>query len=378
MNFDRRASGWRVPPLHGPARRGAARARRARASTSCSSASASPTPATSGCRNTRAACCSASAWRRRSMRDPEFLFLDEPTSGLDPNGVFLVRDLIAEQKQRGAAVLLNSHQLAEVEKVCDRVLFLQRRRRSRATKTLRDIANDHIAVTLLAGSFDAAARRARSAGVRRRTNVVIASSRPRERSRSSCRASSQPARASSTSAGARPISKSSSEVRRECRRDRRDGAAAFRAHRLHRRAAGADRHRRRRWPRIGAPSQAPFEMIGLFTLIAGCQLIGPEFSKGTLQLILSKPIRRSRVSALARDRRGAGDLGGDRRGVRQRRRRPPDRRNDDHLAQGAARRCPSRRSKAVLICCAAGVPRQLLALVCERRASTSACRFCCR
>ena len=35
-----------------------------------------------------------------------------------------MRDLIAEQKQRGTAVLLNSHQLAEVEKVCDRVLFL--------------------------------------------------------------------------------------------------------------------------------------------------------------------------------------------------------------------------------------------------------------
>jgi ABC-type transport system involved in multi-copper enzyme maturation permease subunit len=44
---------------------------------------------------------------------------------------------------------------------------------------------------------------------------------------------------------------------------------------------------------IGAPAQAPYEMIGLFTLIAGCQLIGPEFSKGTLQLILSKPVGRS-------------------------------------------------------------------------------------
>src|SRR5947199_2318864 len=44
---------------------------------------------------------------------------------------------------------------------------------------------------------------------------------------------------------------------------------------------------------IGAPSQAPYEMISLFTLIAGCQLIGPEFSKGTLQLILSKPVGRS-------------------------------------------------------------------------------------
>ena len=44
---------------------------------------------------------------------------------------------------------------------------------------------------------------------------------------------------------------------------------------------------------IGAPTSAPYEMIGLFALIAGCQLIGPEFSSGTLQLILSKPIGRS-------------------------------------------------------------------------------------
>lgn len=43
---------------------------------------------------------------------------------------------------------------------------------------------------------------------------------------------------------------------------------------------------------IGAPA-APYEMIGLFALIAGCQIIGPEFSSGTLQLILSKPINRS-------------------------------------------------------------------------------------
>ena len=90
------------------------------------------------------------------MLDPDFLFLDEPTSGLDPNGVFLVRDLIAEEKARGAAVLLNSHQLAEVEKVCDRVLFLSGGVISR-DEALRDIARITIAITLLAGSYDAAA-----------------------------------------------------------------------------------------------------------------------------------------------------------------------------------------------------------------------------
>jgi ABC-type transport system involved in multi-copper enzyme maturation permease subunit len=44
---------------------------------------------------------------------------------------------------------------------------------------------------------------------------------------------------------------------------------------------------------IGAPASAPYALISLFAMIAGCQLIGPEFSKGTLQLILSKPIARS-------------------------------------------------------------------------------------
>jgi ABC-2 type transport system ATP-binding protein len=89
------------------------------------------------------------------MLDPDFLFLDEPTSGLDPNGVFLVRDLIAEEKARGAAVLLNSHQLAEIEKVCDRVLFLKDGVIAR-DEALREVAKITIAVTLLAGSYDAA------------------------------------------------------------------------------------------------------------------------------------------------------------------------------------------------------------------------------
>lgn len=102
---------------------------------------------------------------------PAYLFLDEPTSGLDPNGVLLVRDLIAEQKARGAAVLLNSHQLAEIEKVCDRVLFLHRGVIARA-ETLRHADRIVVAVTLLPG-FDAG-EVARIAGSDVRENVVIA------------------------------------------------------------------------------------------------------------------------------------------------------------------------------------------------------------
>jgi ABC-2 type transport system ATP-binding protein len=89
------------------------------------------------------------------IHEPDFLFLDEPASGLDPNGVLLVRDLIAEQKQRGATVFLNSHQLAEVEKVCDRVLFLHGGIVARA-ESLRADDRRVVAIRLLPGTFDAA------------------------------------------------------------------------------------------------------------------------------------------------------------------------------------------------------------------------------
>ena len=64
--------------------------------------------------------------------DPEILFLDEPASGTDPLGVAVVRDRILEAKSRGATIVLNSHQLAEVERVCDRVAFLDGGRLARS------------------------------------------------------------------------------------------------------------------------------------------------------------------------------------------------------------------------------------------------------
>jgi ABC-2 type transport system ATP-binding protein len=68
--------------------------------------------------------------------DPSLLFLDEPASGTDPLGVAIVRDRILEAKKRGATIVLNSHQLAEVERVCDRVVFIERGRIARE-ETLR-------------------------------------------------------------------------------------------------------------------------------------------------------------------------------------------------------------------------------------------------
>jgi ABC-2 type transport system ATP-binding protein len=68
--------------------------------------------------------------------NPSLLFLDEPASGTDPMGVAVVRERILEAKARGATIVLNSHQLPEVEKVCDRVVFIDRGRMTRE-ETLR-------------------------------------------------------------------------------------------------------------------------------------------------------------------------------------------------------------------------------------------------
>jgi ABC-2 type transport system ATP-binding protein len=55
---------------------------------------------------------------------PRLLLLDEPTSALDPVGRRIVRELLGEVRRRGVAVLLNSHLLGEVERVCERVAIL--------------------------------------------------------------------------------------------------------------------------------------------------------------------------------------------------------------------------------------------------------------
>ncbi|MFE8596426.1 ABC transporter ATP-binding protein [Archangium violaceum] len=56
---------------------------------------------------------------------PRFLFLDEPTLGIDPEGVLHLRALLRDIKSRGVTVIINSHDLAQLEKVCDRVAFFR-------------------------------------------------------------------------------------------------------------------------------------------------------------------------------------------------------------------------------------------------------------
>lgn len=61
---------------------------------------------------------------RVMLHEPEFLILDEPTLGLDPVGVAELRDIFREMREQGATLLFSSHQLAEMERICDSVIFL--------------------------------------------------------------------------------------------------------------------------------------------------------------------------------------------------------------------------------------------------------------
>ena len=60
------------------------------------------------------------------LNDPEILILDEPTNGLDPQGIHQIRDIIKQIAAKGTTILLASHLLDEVEKVCTHFIVLRK------------------------------------------------------------------------------------------------------------------------------------------------------------------------------------------------------------------------------------------------------------
>ena len=60
------------------------------------------------------------------LNDPEILILDEPTNGLDPQGIHQIREIIKTIAAEGTTILLASHLLDEVEKVCSHVVILRK------------------------------------------------------------------------------------------------------------------------------------------------------------------------------------------------------------------------------------------------------------
>jgi ABC-2 type transport system ATP-binding protein len=76
------------------------------------------------------------------INNPDLLILDEPTSGLDPLGRMKVRNIIQRLKDEGKTVLFSSHELGEVELVCDRVAILHQGR-LRACGRVTDLQAEH-------------------------------------------------------------------------------------------------------------------------------------------------------------------------------------------------------------------------------------------
>jgi ABC-2 type transport system ATP-binding protein len=94
---------------------------------------------------------------------PELVVLDEPTSALDPLGRVDVRDLVLSLKARGVAVLLNSHLIGEVERVCDRVVILDKGRVA-ASGTLAELLGQREVRLRLAAVDGRSESRLRAAG----------------------------------------------------------------------------------------------------------------------------------------------------------------------------------------------------------------------
>ncbi len=64
---------------------------------------------------------------RALLHDPQIVFLDEPTSGLDPEAAGMVRDTIRRLRDEGRTVFLTSHNLNEVDQLCDRIAVFRER-----------------------------------------------------------------------------------------------------------------------------------------------------------------------------------------------------------------------------------------------------------
>jgi ABC-2 type transport system ATP-binding protein len=62
------------------------------------------------------------------INDPELLILDEPAAALDPSGVQQVRELLRNARHAGKSIFFSSHQLTEVEQICDQIAFLNQGR----------------------------------------------------------------------------------------------------------------------------------------------------------------------------------------------------------------------------------------------------------
>jgi len=75
------------------------------------------------------------------MNDPDLLILDEPTKGFDPVNRRLLMDIVEEHQRNGATIIFVTHQMEEVERLCDRIILLKDGV-SRAYGTIADVKKE--------------------------------------------------------------------------------------------------------------------------------------------------------------------------------------------------------------------------------------------
>jgi ABC-2 type transport system ATP-binding protein len=118
---------------------------------------------------------------RALIHDPPVLFLDEPTANLDPEGAKTVRDFLLRLKREKRTILLNTHQLAEAERVCDRVGIMHGRLvavgtpdglRGTVSSSTGSAHATEIQLTVVTDAVVAAARRASGAEVAVSGNTI--------------------------------------------------------------------------------------------------------------------------------------------------------------------------------------------------------------
>ena len=60
------------------------------------------------------------------IHQPELIIVDEPFSGLDPLNIQLVKDILREECARGATIIMSTHQMHQVEELCDRIVLIDK------------------------------------------------------------------------------------------------------------------------------------------------------------------------------------------------------------------------------------------------------------
>ena len=93
------------------------------------------------------------------INDPELVIMDEPSSGLDPVGQKEVRDILVRLKEDGKTIFLSSHQLSEVENICDSVSIVNRGRPVRQGMLSELLAVEGTTKVVLSGAVTAASGR---------------------------------------------------------------------------------------------------------------------------------------------------------------------------------------------------------------------------